>query len=176
MKLSAQITTRNITLDKQSEATLRQKIQKLEQFCEDIISCRVLVEVPHRHKQHGKQYNVCIDLSIPGSEILVRREPREDLGVAMRDAFEAARRQLLRHLSRHRKHGKRVEPSPGLARVTRIYPDRGYGFLSTRDGREIYFDIDSMVQDDFDALELGTYVHYSESGQGPRHASAVVQL
>ena len=176
MKLSAQITTRNISLDENSESTLRQKIAKLEQFCEDIISCRVLVEVPHRHKQHGIFYNVCIDLTIPGSEILVRREPRQDLSVAIRDAFEAARRQLLRHLSRNRRHIQKAEPTPGLARVTRIYPDRGFGFLSTRDGREVYFDIDSMVKDDFDALELGSFVHFSESGQGASHASAVVQL
>jgi len=94
MKLPLQITARNIVLTEAIEAVVRKKARKLERFYDGIMSCRVVVEAPHRHHNKGVLYNASIDITIPGSEVVVKREPREDLYVAIRDAFEAARRQL----------------------------------------------------------------------------------
>ena len=94
MKLPLQITARNIVLTEAIEAVVRKKARKLERFYDGIMSCRVVVEAPHRHHNKGVLYNASIDITIPGSEVVVKREPHEDLYVAIRDAFEAARRQL----------------------------------------------------------------------------------
>ncbi len=94
MKLPLQITARNIELTEAIEAAVRDRAQKLEQFYDRIMSCRVVVEAPHRHQHKGVMYNARIDITVPGSEVVVKREPHEDLYVAIRDAFDAARRQL----------------------------------------------------------------------------------
>lgn len=58
------------------------------------MGCRVLVESPHRHQNQGNQYNVRLDITVPGSEIVIKREENEDLYVAIRDAFDAAQRKV----------------------------------------------------------------------------------
>jgi cold shock CspA family protein len=46
----------------------------------------------------------------------------------------------------------------------------GYGFLTAQDGREIYFDRRSVLNDAFDRLEEGTPVRYMEEpgAEGPQ--------
>jgi ribosomal subunit interface protein len=70
------------------------KAASLERFYERITSCRVVVETPGRHKQHGKVHSVRIDLRVPEGEIAITHQENEDLQVALRDAFDAARRRL----------------------------------------------------------------------------------
>lgn len=113
MKLPLQITTRNISLSEAAENTIRDKAAKLETFHDNITGCRVLVEVPHRHKHHGMAYNVNIDITVPGNEIVVKREPNEDLYVAIRDSFDAARRQLQEFSARRRGDVKTHENGNG---------------------------------------------------------------
>lgn len=102
MKLPLQITSRDISLSEAAETSIRDKVAKLDTFCDKITSCRVLVETPHRHQHQGSLYNVRIDMTVPGSELVVKREPHEDLYVAIRDAFDAARRQLQDYVTRQR--------------------------------------------------------------------------
>jgi ribosomal subunit interface protein len=94
MKTPLQITFRGIDHSDAIGAHIREKAEKLETFFEPIMSCRVVVEMPHQHKHQGKAFNVRIDIGVPGSEIVVNRDNNEDVYVALRDAFDAARRQL----------------------------------------------------------------------------------
>ncbi len=102
MKLPLQITSRNLSLSEAAEQTIRKKAAKLDSFYNSIIGCRVIVESPHRHQQQGNHYNVRIDLTVPGSEIVIKREENKDLNVAIRDAFEAAKRKLKSYSSRQK--------------------------------------------------------------------------
>ncbi len=97
MKLPLQITSRNVSLSDSAEQSIREKAAKLDQFYDQIMSCRVLVESPHRHQQRGNHYNVRLDITVPGSEIVIKREENEDLYVAIRDAFDAAQRKVKEH-------------------------------------------------------------------------------
>lgn len=94
MKTPLQITFRDIPHSDALETHIREKAQKLEQIFGDIISCRVVVEQPAKHHQQGKPFNVRIDLGVPGKEIVVDKQQSEDAYVALRDAFDAAKRQL----------------------------------------------------------------------------------
>jgi ribosome-associated translation inhibitor RaiA len=99
MKLPLQIAFRNLSHSEAVEEAVREKAEKLDEFCDRIMRCRVVIEVPHRHHEHGNVYQVRIDLTVPGEEIVVSREapkhvPDKDVHVAIRDAFDAARRQL----------------------------------------------------------------------------------
>jgi ribosomal subunit interface protein len=169
MKLPIQITTRNMSLSDAAKNTIREKAEKLDSFHGNIMSCRVLVEVPHRHQHKGVLYNVRIDMTVPGGELVVKREPHEDLYVSIRDAFDAAKRQLQDFAQRQRGEIKAHE-GPPTARVVKLFPDEGYGFLETSDGREIYFHRNSVLNQDFLNLEIGTEVRYMEvpGDQGPQ--------
>jgi len=94
MQIPLQITIRDVDHSEALETRIRDKVAKLEEFSKNIISCRVVVEVPHKHHHQGKQFNVRIDISVPGSEIVVNRDHAEDVYVALRDTFDAAKRRL----------------------------------------------------------------------------------
>jgi len=94
MQTPLQITVRGTDHSDALEAHIRDKVDKLEEFFDHITSCRVVVELPHKHQNQGKQFNVRIDIGVPGSEIVVNRDHAEDVYVALRDAFDAAKRKL----------------------------------------------------------------------------------
>jgi ribosomal subunit interface protein len=94
MQIPLQITIRDVDHSEALEVRIRSKGEKLEAFFDHIMSCRVVVEVPHKHHHQGKQFNVRIDIGVPGHEIAVNRDHAEDVYVAVRDAFDAAKRQL----------------------------------------------------------------------------------
>ncbi len=102
MKLPLQITLRDIAHSDAVEQAIREKAGKLDQFHAHIMSCRVTVEIPGKHKHHGKTFSVRIDITVPGNEIVVNRERDEDIYVVLRDAFDAAKRQLEDYSRRQR--------------------------------------------------------------------------
>jgi len=96
------------------ESRIRSKVAGLEHYGQHIISCRVTVDAPHQQHHKGILYSVCIDLRLQNGEIVVNREHRhdhahEDVYAAIRDAFDAAGRQLDNHARRVRGDVKRHE-------------------------------------------------------------------
>ena len=174
MEVPLKITAHDITLSEAVETEIREKVAKLESYYTRITSCHVVVGAPVRYP-HDKQglYNVSIDLSVPGAELVVNRKADPDLLVALRDAFNAARRQLEDYVRRQRGAVKTRE-APPHARVRRLFPQEGYGFLETPDGREIYFHRNSVIDPGFDHLEIGTEVRFAEEqGEEGPQASTV---
>ena len=201
MEIPLQITFRNMPPSQAIEDNIREKASKLESFYDRIMSCRVIVEAPHRHHRKGKAYEVRIDLTVPGGKLVVNRAPKrldaanlrlqkvsekeekelieshepskhaahEDIYVAIRDAFNAAGRKLEDHARRRRGKVKVHEPV-ALARVSKLFPEEGFGFLQTSDGREIYFHKHSVLQPGFGHLDVGAKVYFAEERgeQGPQ--------
>ena len=93
MRIPLQITIHGIEHSDVLEKHIHDGVDKLDEFFDRITSCRVAVELPHKHYQ-DRQFNVRIDIGVPGSEIVVNRDHTEDVYVVLRDAFDAARRQL----------------------------------------------------------------------------------
>jgi ribosomal subunit interface protein len=94
MQIPPQITIRDMEHSDALETHIRDKVNKLDEFFDRIMSCRVVVEMPHKHHHQGKHFNVRLDIGVPGSELVVNRDHAEDVYVALRDAFDAAKRQL----------------------------------------------------------------------------------
>jgi len=121
MQFPLDIKFRNMDPSPAVEARIREKAAKLERFHERIIGCTVVVEAPHRHHHKGKLYSVHIDISVPGKDLVVDRakplsHAHEDVYVAVRDAFNAAVRQLEDHSRRMRGDVKtRTTPPRGGA-------------------------------------------------------------
>ncbi|BAY09402.1 HPF/RaiA family ribosome-associated protein [Calothrix sp. NIES-2098] len=104
MRIPLQITFHNIPPSEAVEDKIRALAAKLDRFYNRITSCRVIVDVPHRHQRNGKLYQVRIDMTVPNGEIVVKRDPperhsHEDIYVAIRDAFDIAKRKLQDHSS-----------------------------------------------------------------------------
>ena len=94
MQLPLQITIRDFPQSEALEARIREKAVKLEEFYPRITSCRVTVEEMRKHHQQGRHFQVNLDVRVPGKEIVVNHVHDEDDYVAVREAFDAAKRQL----------------------------------------------------------------------------------
>lgn len=94
MHVPLQISVREFPQSEALEARIREKAAKLEEFHPNIISCRVAIEELRKHQQQGRHFQVNLDVRVPGKEIVVNHMHDEDVYVALRDTFDAAKRQL----------------------------------------------------------------------------------
>lgn len=154
------------------------RIARLARQCPDIIRCRVTVEAPHRHHHQGQVWQVRVDLTVPGDELVAGRDggrdhAHEDAHVAVRDAFDAIERRLEDYLRRRRQDVK-VHAPPDHGRVSALYPELDHGRIETADGRDVYFHRNSVVEGGFDRLREGDEVRLSvEMGERGPQASSV---
>jgi len=165
-ELPLRVAFRNMSPSKAVEADIRDKAAKLESFYDRVVSCKVVVEAPHRHHHKGKLYHVRIDIAVPGGELVINREPSQhaahsDVYVAVRDAFDASRRKL-QDFARRQRGTKKIHEAQPLARVAKLFSEEGYGFLKTADGREIYFHRNSVLEPGFERLKVGVDVTFAE--------------
>jgi len=191
-----QTTFRHIRPSTAIEDSIRAEVAKLTTFYDRITNCRVVVEVPHRHHLSGQHYHIRIDITVPGSELVVMHEPslrhtiqqmemdegqkdleldvpHKDLHLAIRDAFVSARRRL-QDYARRQGGTVKAHELPSRAHVRALFPAEGYGFLETPDGGEIYFHRNSLIHSGFDELAIGTAVTFvAEEGDNGLQASTV---
>lgn len=198
MEVPLQITFRNMNTASSSivRKWIQQEVSKLETFCRRIMGCRVAVEMPHHHHRRGGSYHVRIDLTLPGAELVIKRQPNlkyrawqdgepqarkrleldgphKNLRKAIDDAFRAAARRLQAFVKRRAGYVKKHQAAP-TARVTRLATKEGYGFLATEDGREVYFHRDSVLNHSFSRLKVGSTVVFAEEpGEKGPQASTV---
>ncbi len=161
MQVPLQITFHDITHSEALETHIREKAQKLEQFYSALIGCKVVVDQPGLHQHKGKPFNIRIDLTVPGAEIVVDRQKNEDVYVALRDAFDAARRKLEDYGRRQRLEVKTHEPVLS-GRVARLIPEERFGFIAGIDGREFYFSAMNLANGNYDQLQEGDDVRFLE--------------
>lgn len=108
MELPLQITFRDMAPSEAITTAVRQRAEKLEAFHEHITSCHVVIETPHKHQHKGRVHQVKLHVTLPGREINIDREPErgnhEDVYVSIRDAFDAAARQIKDYTSKRSSH------------------------------------------------------------------------
>jgi ribosomal subunit interface protein len=172
MQSTLKITSRDFTIPKWLDNEIREKVSKLERFSKDLIDCEIAIEAPVGHHQKGGPYSVRIDLQVKGKELVVSNRSNPDLRAAVRDAFDAAQRQLEDYSRQMQRKIKSHESIP-IARVAKIFPESGYGFITTPEGRELYFHRNSVLEPGFDQLQVGTEVRFDEEmgEQGPQATS-----
>lgn len=196
MQSELQIAFRNMKPSAEAEEWVRAEVAEVESLYGQLVGCRVVVEVPHRHHKKGSRYHVRIDIAVPRGTIIVRRRPGSSararqldemeikkqeevntphkvLRLAISDAFKAAGRRLQDYARRQRGAVKIHEGIPE-GRVSRILPEKDHGFLTSSDGREIYFHRNSVLGGAFPRLRVGTVVRFvEESGNEGPQASTV---
>lgn len=177
------ITFRGMETSPAAEARIRQRVSELEQICDRITHCRVVVETLNRSHRKGNLLGVHVDLSVPGGKVIVNRDSgddhaHEDLHVAIRDAFDAARRRLRDHMRRMEGEIKTHAPET-TGRIVRLVPEQDHGFLDGTPDGDIYFHRNSVKGAGFDSLRIGSRVRYTldpEPAEKGAHASAVFPL
>ncbi|HTU55611.1 MAG TPA: HPF/RaiA family ribosome-associated protein [Acetobacteraceae bacterium] len=183
MQVPIQITFRNLASAPAVEALIRERAKALDQYCRRIIACRVVVEESTRRQHQGKLYHLRVDLTVPGREIVVGRDPaehhaHEDILIAVHDAFSAARRQL-EDYARTSRNDVKARETPSHGSIARLFKDKGYGFIRSSDGNEIYMHRNAVLGKGFDALvegeEVRFVVHEGEGEKGPQ-ASTVIPV
>lgn len=197
MLLPVQVTFRNIEDHTGLEEYVQKEAAKLERFFNRISSCRVIVERPQKAAS-SKIYHVRIDLGVPNEELVVKHIPSlhgtlEDLQTqksrrearsvlahktpkrAIHDAFEEMARRLQDYARRQSgvvKSRQRIEEGV----VKEILPEQGFGFLETGDGREIYFNQESVLESHFPQLRIGSKVKFAEEAGDKGPQASTVKL
>jgi len=166
MKLPLQVTFRGVKSSDALEADIREKADKLDRYSPDIMSCRVIVEARHKSHHDGNLFHLRVDLTVPGREIVTSPErtlhhEHADPYVAVRDAFDEARRQL-EDYERRRRQQVKLHEVPDHGRIARLNGGEGFGFIEAADGREIYFHRNSVLRTPFDRLQQGQEVRFEE--------------
>ncbi len=178
MQVPLQITFRRGGRSDAAETRIRERAAKLDRLYEDIVSARVVVDLPQMRRRKGKIYQVQIDVAVPRRELVVNREPlldhaHEDLTVAIDDAFDAMERRL-KEYSREVQGEVKQSIKPERGKVNTLFLKEGYGFIVTQDGRDIYFHRNSVLDGAFDRLSPGAEVRFSEEeGEKGPQASTV---
>lgn len=106
MQRPLQLSWHHVDPSEAVESHVREHVARLERLHDRITGCAVTLEAPGRHhRQSGSQYRVRIELTVPGSRLVVGRDPPRslaysDLTVAINAAFREVRRQLEDHFGR----------------------------------------------------------------------------
>jgi ribosome-associated translation inhibitor RaiA len=177
MQRPLQITFRDIPPSPAVAEHIRIRAEKLDALYDRISTCRVAIESPKRHLFTGKHYEVHIDLIVPGAELAVARQHAiedTDVYAAIDRAFEEAERMIRDH--RDKMRIRRVSDGTPHGIVVKLFRDRGYGFLQSIDGREIYFHSHSVLNGRWPQLEVGCKVRYAEEDGDKGPQASTVEL
>ncbi|MGZ3416401.1 MAG: cold shock domain-containing protein [Polyangiales bacterium] len=181
MKLPLQITYRDIESSPAISDHVRRHSEKLDTFCDRIMSCRVALEAPNRYTHKGKQYRVRLDVKVPNKELVAIHAPMPDARIAsdLYLVIDVAFAKMIREVEAYNRMSrwevKRHSGTPH-GRVSKLFFDRGYGFIEGTDGREIYFHQNSVLRHRFQALRIGSEVRFAEEAgdKGPQASTVEV--
>jgi cold shock CspA family protein len=181
MQTPTEIVFQGFDANPQVRDAIAMHVDKLEQRFGRITACRVVLKGPGAHHQKGGLYEVNVRLTLPnGREVDVGRtapadERHGDLTFALNDAFKRARRRLQDQVRRLQGQIKIHSGSP-IATVAQLDPAGDHGFLETTDGREIYFHRNSVVDQAFSRLAVGTRVTFVETAgeKGPQASTVKI--
>jgi ribosome-associated translation inhibitor RaiA/cold shock CspA family protein len=158
-----------------AERAIRERVARLEDIFERMISCRVRVERRARNSNNTIPPVVRIEISVPGrKDIVVAHEPEHlqrkyqapDLNNAINEAFGIAERNLAAfkdQLTDHTATGQHEATNEFLGQVAELHPERDFGFVLTKEGGLLYFHRNSVLSGNFDGLRRCQEVHYIEA-------------
>lgn len=174
MQSSPEITFRNMPPSPVIMALIEKRTAVLERACDRITGCEITLDAQPKRKRHGREFRVRINLRIPGPDLRVVRDicrgsAQDDLKLAVNRAFSAAEARL--HRQKRLMGGVEVKWHPPLlhGEVTRLEPELGYGYARADDGREVYFQRDSLTRGNWTHIAPGQQLRFRvfEGEKGP---------
>ncbi|OSQ46825.1 HPF/RaiA family ribosome-associated protein [Thalassospira alkalitolerans] len=108
MKVPVTITYRDVDQSDALDERIHYKVEKLEETFDRMTSCHVIIERPQSHHAPKNRFAVHFGINVPGKEIMVKRDSadhaHEDVYIALKNSYQAARRQLKEYAERMRNH------------------------------------------------------------------------
>jgi len=165
-----EIAFHNLNSSPAIESEIRSRVDKLANRYRHLTGCRVAVEKLHNQHRTGNIFEVHITLSVPGRDLAVSRQSNKakqryanpDIHTSIRDAFDAAERQLESFKGQLRDDTTPPSANAVAGRVMLIEPGADHGFLEALTGTQVYFHRDSVTNARFEDLQQGDAVHYVE--------------
>lgn len=181
MQVPLEVTFDGISHSQWVEDYIRERADRLDAMCDNLTSCRVVVERAQHHHHTGNPFRARVEVTLPPKKDLVADkegtvgDPHVQLRPVIRKAFEAVEKQLKKQTERRRGAVKHHEQQENRALVAKLFPDQDYGFLrSPADGAEYFFHRNAVLHGDFDRLQPGTEVRFEpEMGDDGPQASTV---
>ena len=175
MQTPVEMAFRHYEPSDQVRAEITAQARRLEKFSPRITSCRVVVTGPNGRRRTGDVFQVELRIAMPNhKDIIVDRQhgdapEHEHALVAIRQAFDAARRQI-EEAQRDLRGEVKVHAPESHGRVRKLIAGKDYGFIETPDGREVYFHRNSVLNGAFDRVSVGAEVRFveEEGVRGPQ--------
>jgi ribosome-associated translation inhibitor RaiA/cold shock CspA family protein len=175
LQVPLEISFHNMESSDWAEQEIRARAAGLEAIYDRLLSCRVRVDQRANNSNDTIPPVVHIEMGIPGrKDLVVSHEPdylqqkfqRPDLHNAINEAFRIAERQLRDYkdkITDHTNSLRHEAEQQNLGQVAELEPERDFGFLLTKEGGLLYFHRNSLLNGDFDALQLRQEVYYVEA-------------
>jgi ribosome-associated translation inhibitor RaiA len=110
-----EVVFRNMKPSAELEADVRARAARLDLLNKHIIGCRVTVELENHTHKTGHIPKVHIEVEVPGKSITVNHKHEHEHGgdalTSIREAFDAAAKQLQEDAARKTLHLKHSEPA-----------------------------------------------------------------
>ena len=140
MDVPLEIAFHNLESSAAVETRVRERVAKLEKLFPRLVACRIVVEAPHRQHQKGNIFRVRIEMSVPGDDLVVSKEPNRaqerfadpDVYVVLKDAFDTAER-MLKDYKGKQSGDVKTHDTPMHGHIMRINPANDFGFLRSAD-------------------------------------------
>ena len=183
MEVPLQIAFKDLDRSTFIENLIRERASRLERLHPNVISCRVVVEAPHRSPESPKpSIGVAVEVEVPGKRNKLvgkdeqeRHEAKNDQYCVVSRAFDAVERQLKSNTDIKRGDVKRHEGLGETGRIVRLFPEEDYGFIEVRGSTDLYFTRTAVTGGSFDDLDVGIMVEVSratsEGPMGPQASS-----
>ncbi|HHK60867.1 MAG TPA: HPF/RaiA family ribosome-associated protein [Desulfobacterales bacterium] len=171
--MELQLEGRNLNLRKSWREKIQEERERLARHHPGLVhNLRVTIEETTHHKAGG--YELRVVASVPNDTVVVKRKG-EAVRPLLVDAFDTLGLQLKELQRKRRKKvakGAAPEAVPRInfGVITAVYPYESYGFITTPDGREVYFHENALKEKGIDEIGIGDEVRFGETegDKGPQ--------
>ncbi|WP_447980646.1 cold shock domain-containing protein [Candidatus Nitrospira bockiana] len=173
--MDLQIESRNVVMTPRWKTEIEQRMADLQAGHEDVMHGRVTLTKNRHHKKNALVAEAFVLVTLPGRQTFTARKEDKTFEEAIRAAFAAVETELRKFREKRATKEIRTEPIPPIRGViTKIFPEKGYGFILKDGGGEVYFHKNALRDVEFQELADGTEVVFNtEAGNKGDHATVV---
>jgi cold shock CspA family protein/ribosome-associated translation inhibitor RaiA len=129
----------------------------------------------HDHRKPDDSKSVLVVVQIPGHTITAEKQAAT-FAEAIQDSFDALKLELEKIREKRASHNIDVTVPPERGVVTKLFADKGYGFIATDDGTEVYFHKNAVRDLRFEQMDGMSVSLNIEPGEKGLQATVVEPL